>query len=332
MTARHRAVRLALPMALLFAVGCENRGVDRLLSLDATGVVRGSVYFDANGSRTFDAGDHPFPGAGVRILAPISRDTLWRGVSGADGSFSFAGVPVGSYVIVVDGASVGDSVVVVSGASGQIAVAPDDTVTFESAVSYPFATLAEARAAAPGTHVFVTGIALHSRATFSDTTLHIVDESDALRATRVRPSSVPVSAGDSVRLRGRVAERLGQRVLDDVSVFVVGPTFIPTAATVTTAAAASADGATRDAELVRILDAEIVDTVTVLGHLEVTVDDGSGPVVMMLDRAADVAFRPPFPPAEYDAGNRFDLTGVLVPNGDGTWRIKPRSVLDLVRR
>lgn len=329
---RAPSIGLLASLLLVTASGCENRGADRSLGIDATGEVRGSVYFDANGSRTADAADAPFAGALVRLLAPVSRDTLLRTVSDADGAFSFSAVPVGSYAIVIDSASAGDSALVVIGASGFLSVIPGETAEFEAAISYPFASIAEARAAVPGTRLFITGVALHSRGSFSDTTLHVVDTSGAMRATRVRPSAVLVSAGDSVRLRGRVAERLGQRVMDDVSVFVVGPTFIPTAATITTASASSAEGGTRDAELVRILDAEILDTAIVVGNLEVTVDDGSGPLVMVLDRTADLAFRAPFPPGEYDAGNRFDLTGVLVPNGDGTWRLKPRSVLDLVRR
>jgi hypothetical protein len=31
-------------------------------------------------------------------------------------------------------------------------------------------------------------------------------------------------------------------------------------------------------------------------------------------------------------GARFDITGVLVPTGAGTWRLKPRSALDLTLR
>ena len=146
----------------------------------------------------------------------------------------------------------------------------------------------------------------------------------------MRPSIV--AAGDSVRLRARVSTRLGQRALDDVSVFIVAPTFVPTAHSVSSAAAATGAGGSLDAALVSILDATITDTVTVGGHLTLTMNDGSGAVTVVLDRAADAVFRAPFPAGMFVAPNRFDVIGVLVPTGTGTWRVRPRSALDLTRR
>jgi hypothetical protein len=178
--------------------------------------------------------------------------------------------------------------------------------------------------------VFVNGVALHGLAVYSDTLLHMADTSGALRATRVRPT--PAVAGDSVRLRGRVAERDGQRVLDDVTVFVLGSAFIPPVSTLPTAAAATASVGTLDAALVRVLDAAITDTATVSGSLRLTVSDGSGALTVILDRVADAAFRPPFTVGQWDAGERFDLLGVLVPLGPGTWALRPRNAFDLTPR
>lgn len=326
--------RVSLVALLACAIAaCDNAGADRTSGISATGVIRGAVYFDANGSRTQDAEDAAFAGARVRLLTPVSRDTVLRATTDASGAFRMAGVPVGSYVMVIDPASGGDSAIVVSGDGATVTVSPTDSADWVGALSFPIRTIAEARALPPGSaRIFVLGIALNARTTFSDTTLHLVDASGAIRATRVRPSAVPVAPGDSVRLRARVGTRLGQVVLDDVSAFVVSPTFVPTAATVTTLRASTADGATRDAQLVRLVDAQIVDTATVGGNLTMRFNDGSGPVTVVLDRAADVGFRAPFPVGEYQAPNRFDLTGLLVPTGLGTWVLKPRSPLDLTRR
>lgn len=326
--------RSVLPLLVVLAiVACDNAGADRVSGVTATGVVRGSVYFDANGSRTFDAADTPVAGARLRLLAPISRDTILRATTDASGNFRIAGVPVGTYEMIVDSASGGDSAIVISAANAKLTVAPNDSVEWVGSLSFPIRTIAQARALAPGaSRIFVTGIALNARTTFSDTTLHLVDASGAIRATRVRPSAVPFATGDSVRVRARVATRLGQVVLDDVSVFVISPTFVPTAPTLTTLQASLAGGGARDAALVRINDAQVTDTATVGGNLTMTINDGSGPVTVVLDRAADIGFRAPFPVGEYRAPNRYDVTGVLVPTGLGTWFIKPRSTLDLVRR
>jgi len=318
----------ALGFAALLA-GCGNAGADRTIGITATGVVRGFIFFDVNGSGSFDAGDLPFAGARVRLVTPIARDTVLRAETAADGSFRVIGVPVGSYAVVVDAASVGDSVVV-EGIGGNVSLLPNDSVTVDGLVRYPTQTINQVRAGTLGARVFVSGVALHGLATYSDTLLHIADTSGALRATRVRPS--PVVAGDSVRLRGRIAERDGQRVLDDVTVFVLGAAFIPPVTTLASAAAATASGGTLDAALVRVLDAAITDSATVAGSLRLTVSDGSGALTVLLDRAADGAFRPPFPAGQWDAGERFDFIGVLVPRGPGTWALRPRNTFDLTPR
>lgn len=332
---KRSATMMTLATAVLALAACENGGATRTLGISATGIVRGLVYFDANGSRAFDAADVGFAGARVRLLAPGGVDTLFRATTAADGSFRLAGVPVGTYAVIVDSASAGDTArVITTGASPvTLTVLPGDSVAFVGAISYPMRTIAEARALAPGERVFVRGIALHARTTFSDTTLHIVDATGAMRATRVRPSASPVAAGDSVVLRARIAVRLGQRVLDDVTTFVVEPTFIPTAPTITTAVAATGGVAgSLDAALVQVLNGQIIDTATVGGNMQMTVNDASGPVVVILDRAADVGFQLPLPAGIYVPTNRFDFVGVLVPTGAGAWRLKPRSVLDLTPR
>lgn len=323
---------LAALAALAVLAGCDNAGSDRVSGIRATGVVRGSVYFDADGSRDLGAADVPFAGAGVSIISPISRDTLFRVTTAANGTFRLAGIPVGSYEVVLDPASGGDSAIVVPTAAA-ITVAPDDSTDWVGTLSFPIRTIAQVRASAPSpARIFVSAIALNQRTTFSDTTLHLVDATGSIRVTRVRPSLVPFATGDSVRLRARVGTRAGQVVLDDAAVFVISPTFVPTATALTTLQASTADGATRDAQLVRLTDAQITDTATVAGDLTLTVNDGTGPVRVILDRAADVGFRAPLPPGQYQVPNRFDLTGVLVPTGLGTWVLKPRSALDLLRR
>lgn len=322
---------LLLCASLLGIAACARDGSERALGISATGSVVGSVQFDADGSGSASTGDVPMAGVRLRLLTPVARDTVLRATTGINGSFRFAGVPVGSYAVVIDEASVGDSVEVSAPAGVTVTVLPDDSASVNELVTFPSATLAAARALPVGTRVFVSGFALHARTTFSDTLLHVVDSTGALRATRVRPTSV--AAGDPVRMRGRIALRDGQPVLDDVSVFLAGGAELPPPApTLTSASAATAATGTRDAALVRLVDAEVIDTATVLGNLRVTLNDGSGDVVMLLDRAADATFLPPFAAGVWDAGRRYDVIGVLVPLSPGVWAIRPRSVFDLIAR
>ena len=326
---------MMVALAALALTSCENGGATRTLGVNATGIVKGQVYFDANGSRTLDATDPGFNGARVRLLTPGSADTLFRATTAADGSYRFAGVPVGTYSIVVDSASAGDTARVITVGVGPniVTVLPGDSVTFIGSISYPVYSIAAARVLALGTRLFVRGVAVNARTTFSDTTLHVVDATGAMRATRVRPSLPAVAAGDSVVLRARIADRLGQRVLDDVTAFLLGPTFIPTAPVLTTVvAAAGGTAGALDAAIIRVVNATVTDTATVTGTFQMTINDGSGALILILDRAADVGFNAPRPPGLYIPANRFDITGVLVPTGTGVWRLKPRSALDLTPR
>ena len=317
-------------LLVLLALACDNAGAYRTVGVTATGVVRGFVFFDANGSGTFDAADNPIAGVRLRLVTPISGDTVLRATTDVAGTFRAAGIPVGSYAVVIDTTTIGDGARVMGIAFGELALRPGDSLSVDVAVGFPSLTTTQVRAAALGTRVFVSGVAFHARATYSDTLLHVADTSGALRAMRVRPTAAV--AGDSVRMRGRVALRDGQKVLDDVTVYVLGATFLPPVATVSTLLASSAGAGALDAALVRLLDAVVIDTATVLGSLTVRVNDGSGVLTILLDRVADAAFRAPYAVGSLAAGARYDVLGVLVPKAGGGWTLRPRGALDLTPR
>ena len=66
------------------------------------------------------------------------------------------------------------------------------------------------------------------------------------------------------------------------------------------------------------------DTTRVLGNSRLTVSDGSGNLLVQLDQVAGFAI-----PSVYVPNNIFDIVGVLVPTGTGSWILKPRSAADL---
>src|ERR1041384_4087096 len=97
-------------------------------------------------------------------------------------------------------------------------------------------------------------------------------------------------------------------------------------ATITSVRAANADGGLRDAALVRVGNAVIMDTATVAGGYQLTVDDSSGPLAVRLD---SIAFGGALPAGVKIIGNVFPFTGLLVPNGTGVWLLRPRAAADL---
>lgn len=326
---RARALTVLALGTTLAGVGCASDATSRGFGIEATGTVRGTVAFDRDGSSSTTAADEAIQGLRLALLMPVGPETVAVAVTDTAGAFAFAQAPVGTYRLQLDPSVLGDSLLVGGLGAGLVTVRAADTLGLSLRVGFPARTVAGVRSGTLGQRVAVTAIALHGAAAFSDSLLHVADASGALRLTRVRPATI--GAGDSLRLVGRIAIRDGQRVLDDVTTFPLGTTFLPTVPTLTTAAAASASAGTRDAALVRVLDATIVDTATVAGNLRVTVNDGSGALVIWLDRTADGAFRPPYPAALTQAGQRVDAIGVLAPMGAG-WALRPRSFADVVPR
>jgi hypothetical protein len=139
-----------------------------------------------------------------------------------------------------------------------------------------------------------------------------------------------VAAGDLVRVRATTASRNGQPTLDGGTTTALGLGFPPAAVSLTTAVAASAGvGGARDAQLVVVRGATISDTARTATSFLLTLSDGSGNLVVELDRTADVGFQPASLPGQFVPGNKFDVLGVLAPTGTGTWRLRPRSAADL---
>lgn len=309
--------------ALLSLLACENAGEGRILSIEATGLVNGLVFFDGNGNRAPDGPDSALADVGVRLVLRGTRDTLASVRSDASGAYRMTDVPVGRYRIVVDAGAFGDTVRVLPIDTTEFDLAPGDSVQVRIAVSYLSVTVRDLRALATGRRVFVQAIALNAAELFGDTTVHLIDTSGTVRATRIR-AGLRFDAGDSLRFLGRRSTRAGQPTLDDVTVFLLGIGLVPPAPQLTTAEAATAAGGTLDAALVRVVDATIADTVRVQGDYRITADDGSGPVLVVVDRDARLDV------TGYVPGAVIDVIGLLVPDGGGGWHLKPRFNTDII--
>ena len=335
-----RARHLLASAATLLVLGCANAGETRLTTIDATGIVRGFVYFDLNGNRIADAADDSVQNITVRVLTLGTRDVVASAVSDVRGFFRMSNVPVGRYLITADTTPLLDTALVVQQDSAAATVLPFDSVHVNIGISWPHVTVAQARAMAPGRRVFITGIALNSLNNYRDTTVHVQDVTAGIRMTRVL--STPVVASDSVRARGTTARRqesptVSQPTLDNVTVFIITPRFLPTADSLSTQAAASAAGGARDAQQVRVV-ATVSDTTRFPNanspDVLMTVNDGSGALEVLVDQAAYGTFNPPGQCGGpcWIPGNRFSIVGIMVPTPTaGIWRLKPRNPAELVR-
>jgi uncharacterized repeat protein (TIGR01451 family) len=323
-----RGAWVPLLAAAAVALACSGADDVTRVDIDATGAVAGLLFLDVGGDGEIGPGDTPTPGLQV-LLGPGGSGTLRQATTDSLGSFLFENVPVGTYTLSVSAASLGDTLEV--GAGTSVTVVQGETATAEVGLTFPILEVEQIAGFPVGRRVVTSGIALNSRLSFGDGRVHIRGATDALRAVGV--ARLTLSPGDSVRLIGRTAVDGGRAVLEDVSASVLaGLVTIPSPVEVTTATAATAQGGALDAELVRIEDARVLDTLTVGGDVIATVDDGSGPVEVLLQ-----AFQP-YPPGLLRPDPVFrvaSLTGLLVPfegTGGPAWRLVPRGLTDISTR
>jgi len=320
-----RPVRIGVALVAIGFWACQNAGQDRVFGVQATGIIKGLVYFDRDGNRALGAADTSMKGVGIRLIVTGTHDTVGRAASDTAGQFRFTGVPIGPVTVSVDTTTIpGDSLHVVGIDVPSLTVTPGDSFVVHVTVSYPLVDVAQARALAVGTKAFVTGVALHPSQAFGDSTLRIADTSGSILLTRVRAA---VATGDSVRWLGTRATRNGQPTLDNPNGLGLGTGSTTPTRQVSTAVAASANGGLIDAALVRVPGTHVTDTATVSGNRQLTVTDGSGPLVVELDTIAGFRGGGLVPDT---IGAKLDLTGVLSPTGTGSWHLLPRSPSDVV--
>ena len=314
---------LALVAGASFACDTPNEG--DMLEVTATGIVQGRVYFDANANRAEDAGDPSVANVPVELSIRGFRSPVERQVSDGNGRYEFVDLPVGTYWIDVDSIVLGDSLLVLDADTLPINVRPGVTRTRGVGLALSRVSIPDARTLPVGKKITVEGFALNQRVAFGDSTVHLSDGPNAIRATNVFRAGI--QQGDSVRLTGRTAILDGQPVLDRVTTQILATTGTPVPAIVSTSAAASANGGTADANHVQVRNAMVVDTVTnSAGDRVVTFNDGTGALDVVFDE--NITFNLPWMLPDSTAAR---VTGVLVPTGTGTWRMKPRSQADIVR-
>ena len=333
---------LRLLAASLAAAACSNAGAGRVLTITGVGKITGQTYLDVNGNRTPDAGDLPFAGVGIRLIATGTVDTVGSATTDATGAFTFNGVVAGSYTIAVDTTTVrGDTVGVTRIDTSAITLAPDGAPVVSIAIGYPEVPLRATRTLALNTKVFVLGVALSGTVTgplggqtgiFGDSTVNIADTSGAARVVTVRNGVVAI--GDSDRFLVRVQRDPVDntlRALAFLSLNTLQLSALTPVDTLTAAQAAGANGGLDDAALVTIGDSVVVqDTATVTGihgpYRLMHVLDAVSPAGALEVRLDSMVGFFGTALARDTVGAKLVLSGLLVPTGTpGAWALKPRA-------
>lgn len=311
-------------------VGCDEIVVDEpRVGIDRTGTVRGTAFVDLNENGISDAGDGPLGGVEIRVVQPVGGGAVALSTTEADGSFLMQDVPVGTYRLDVDPTVLADSLE--ASASGPFVVAADSVTTVNFRASLSILTVAEVKALEPGVSVYTSGVALDPRDAGAPD-VHLRQGGDYLRTINVGATPV-VTPGDSVRMQGRTALEAGLPVLEDVQVVILsqgGEADEPVPVDLLTTEAATAKGGTLNAALTRVLNADILATSTVDGDLVVQVDDGSGPVDLILRDYLGFDDRQFSRKFSSIAEARGLLVAELDEQGGLRWRLVPRFPEDVI--
>jgi hypothetical protein len=311
--------------AIVAGTSCSTPEAGDVLAVEAIGGLTGVVYFDANTNRVRDSSDPGLEGITIWLSRRGARTPIVPRKSGATGGYMMDRVPVGDYWMNIDTVTLGDSLIAFRSDTLTVAIRPGVTTTWDIGLTFANVTIAEARTLPVGQKVTIEGFALNDRSAFGDSTVHVSEGATAIRATNVFRANV--RQGDSVRLTGRTGIVDGQPVIDRVTSQILATTGTPTPVIVTTANARTAVGGTADANHVQVRSATIVDTTTTAeGDRLLDLDDGSGVVEVLLDVDIPFLLTPLLPDSTLTR-----VTGVLVPTGSGTWRLKPRAQVDIVR-
>ena len=316
----------SLRLLLLAAAvaGCGNAGEELGFNPERGARLTGEVYFDrdASGDRT------PLDTTRADILVSLRQVGLTgeiaRESTDVDGLVTFTGLLPGNYWILIDSAALGDTVVVTPAPAFAVALSAGPVVVIQAGLAPPVVTVAQARATAVGRPIVLTGSMVAGVQAFSDSAAFMSDTSGWIRLQSVRNLNGNDfnQPGERVRVRGHVATRFGQPVLDSAEVYLVALGVGGPADSVTTADAATARGGTLDAALVRIRKAVIIDTVTSGGAVIVGVNDGSGRLEFRSDNRLGL------PSASFAIGDTLDATGVLSPRSATVWQLRPRTTLE----
>jgi len=326
---RHSTAGIAL--ALLAAAGCTNAGEKLTVPPLPNGGIQVATYFDRDASHSFTTLDTVMSGVRVALVVPGGTDTIRTGLT-VDGVVTFDSLPLGQYRVVIDRHALNDSVGVVAGDTGTVRIintADSSHVGRLIRIGYNEVSLATARTMAAGKRIMVRGIVTSALQFFRDSTSFLVDTTGTLRVTgsRARPGSQGNNIGDSVLVLGTTGASLGQGVLKSGLFGTLANGVAPLPRITTVVDANNAKNGTLDAVLIQLSNVVIRDTAVSGPDFMLKVADPADTTVkttIILDQLLNA------PHGIFVPGRTGTFRGVLVPVGDGTWILKPRTGLDVI--
>ncbi len=293
------------------------------------GTISGQLYRDNNANNVFDAGDTPAPGQTVSLFR--GTDTTATGLVGTvttdnAGVFTFSTLRPGQYTVKI---SAIPTIQIVGGASQTVTVGANSTFAFPVKFTGSLiGTIAEARAAAPGSIAAIEGVVTVGSGSFNARSIYVQDATGGINVFAVDTSVVRPRVGDRVRVIGTVGAnaqdiQLSAPTGSNVTVTILGTGPVPTPRVVT---GAQINAFQFQGELGTINRVRVVSigggTST---SFSVVVADGTGTEFVLRINGGTLITR-----ADFVVGSFYDITGVLN-RFNTTAQLAPRSIADVVQ-
>ena len=329
MTRFHRATFVA---AVALAASACSEDPAPPITVEGTGTISGQVFYDADNNGFFSpvGGDTLLRGVAVRLLERSDNDLIAQATTSDAGTFSFAGVPLGTHSLQVvrDTTITGQLIFCVNPVPASVYRDENRFLPVPAKLGCVI-PIAQAEALAQGAPITVSGIVTVGQGRFRGDNIVIQDLTGGTTVFGVGASNA-LQEGDSVEVTGNLGQFGGEPQ-------VVNPIFTTirrdvgeiearerTVAQTNTAGPLSADvgrlivyRAVRVTGLTTPTDRD--------GLISQTIGETTSTIALHLDGNAQAAIGV----AAFDPERCYDLTGILS-NFSGTAQLKPRMPTDVV--
>jgi hypothetical protein len=310
----------------LAASGCSEPDASYLHQVQEAGVLNGEVFLDLarTGSRT--GGDPGVRNLRIAFLRLGTSDTVAIATSDTTGAFGVRDVPVGRFTAIPDPSVLGDSLEVTLVDPVDAQVRPLRNTEVSIGLSFRIRSIDEILTGAEGRRLFARGEALNAAGSLPGGALHL---REAGRALRVSDAVVTgFEPGDTVLVLGRTVRVANRMTLTQGTGRLVRETLAPPVPVpLSTSQAHTAAGGAAAADFVRVDDAEVLAVSASFGDQILTVNDGSGTLVVRFPGNFLFDLRV----TEIEVGEVIDIQGILLRASQGnSWELRPRVATDIM--
>jgi len=322
---RHRYLSLGAVLVAALAAACVDQPAPAF-SPEGTGSISGLLFYDAdnNGQFTPVGGDTLLSGVSIRLMDRADEDVLATTTTSASGTFTFAGVPLGTHSLQVDTALTGALVFCVNPLPATVYRDENRFLSVPGKVGCVI-PIDSAEALPQGADITVSGIVTTSQGWFRNDNSYIEDLTGGINIFGL-PATLGLQAGDSIEVTGVMANFGGELQVNQPRVTTVKRGVGEEEPDERTAVQmAGVTPTSRDVgRLLVIRDAQVTNLTSATDR-DGTITDATGQVALRLDSNALTSITT----AAFEAGKCYDIVGIL---GifNGTPQLKPRIPADVI--